>query len=155
YNVGSRLAYCFLVVRIIQRYLEVRSPGPAGGAGLCLPAAERGFSSFASRRDRPPTRPTTATAGKRGGSMSDRDDHRVVYVSHPASGLARSNFPMTCHVSGSEIVRTLPFHVPDDVRLYEIRTSTRGSFTRPRKEVQMPLAIAAKRRVHTSTRVKY
>ncbi|HEX6213631.1 MAG TPA: molybdopterin-dependent oxidoreductase, partial [Vicinamibacterales bacterium] len=86
--------------------------------------------------------------------MSDHDDHRVVYVSHPASGLARSNFPMTCHVSGSEIVRTLPFHVPDDVRLYEIKTS-RGVFTRPRKEVQMPLAIAAKRRVHASTRVKY
>ncbi|MGE3156875.1 MAG: molybdopterin-dependent oxidoreductase [Xanthobacteraceae bacterium] len=86
--------------------------------------------------------------------MSDRDDHRVVYVSHPASGLARSNFPMTCHVSGSEIVRTLPFYVPDDVRLYEIKTS-RGVFTRPRKEVQMPLAVAAKRRVHAPTRVKY
>ena len=87
--------------------------------------------------------------------MSDRDDHRVVYVSHPASGLARSNFPMTCHVSGAEIVRTVPFHVPEDVRLYEIKTTSRGTFTRPRKEVQMPLAIAAKRRVHTSTRVRY
>jgi trimethylamine-N-oxide reductase (cytochrome c) len=59
-----------------------------------------------------------------------------------------------CHVAGAEIVRSLPFYIPEDVRLYEIKTS-RGVFTRPRKEVQMPLAFAAKRRVHSATRVKY
>ena len=86
--------------------------------------------------------------------MSDHQDRRVVYVSHPGSGLARSNFPLACHVEGSRIVRSVPFHIPDDVRLYEIKTS-RGDFTRPRKEVQMALAFAAKRRVHSATRVKY
>jgi trimethylamine-N-oxide reductase (cytochrome c) len=68
--------------------------------------------------------------------------------------LARSNFPLACHVEGSRIVRSVPFHIPEDVRLYEIKTS-RGDFTRPRKEVQMALAFAAKRRVHSATRVKY
>ena len=86
--------------------------------------------------------------------MSDRQEHRVVYVSHPASGLARSNFPLVCHVAGSKILRSLPFYIPDDVRLYEIKTS-RGVFTRPRKDVQMPLAYAWKQRVHCDTRVRY
>lgn len=86
--------------------------------------------------------------------MSDHQQQRIVYVSHPASGLARSNFPLVCHVEGSRIVRSLPYHIPDDVRLYEIRTS-RGVFTRPRKDVQMPLAYAWKQRVHAATRVRY
>lgn len=86
--------------------------------------------------------------------MSDQQEHKVVYVSHPGSGLARSNFPLECHVHGSKIVRSLPFYIPEDVRLYEIKTS-RGDFTRPKKEVQMPLAFAAKQRVHSDTRVKY
>ncbi|MBI4292002.1 MAG: molybdopterin-dependent oxidoreductase [Betaproteobacteria bacterium] len=86
--------------------------------------------------------------------MSEQRDHRVVYVSHPASGLARSNFPLVCHVEGSRIVRSLPFRIPEDVRLYEINTS-RGVFTRPRKEVQMPLAYAWKQRIDCGTRVKY
>ena len=86
--------------------------------------------------------------------MSEERETKVVYVSHPGSGLARSNFPLACHVKDSKIVRSLPFYMPDDVRLYEIKTS-RGSFKRPRKEVQMALAFAAKRRVHSETRVKY
>ena len=86
--------------------------------------------------------------------MAERPEHRVVYVSHPGSGLARSNFPLVCHVAGSRIVRSLPFQIPDDVRLYEIKTS-RGTYTRPRKDVQMPLAYAWKRRIHSATRVKY
>ncbi|MBI2320285.1 MAG: molybdopterin-dependent oxidoreductase, partial [Betaproteobacteria bacterium] len=51
-------------------------------------------------------------------------------------------------------MRSLPFTIPEDVRLYEINTS-RGVFTRPRKEVQMPLAYAWKRRIDCGTRVKY
>lgn len=86
--------------------------------------------------------------------MSDHRAHRVVYVSHPGSGLARSNFPLVCHVVGSRIVRSLPFQIPDAVRLYEIKTS-RGVYTRPRKDVQMPLAYAWKQRVHAATRVTY
>jgi hypothetical protein len=86
--------------------------------------------------------------------MSDQQKHRVVYVSHPGSGLARSNFPMVCHLDGAKIVRSLPFHIPDDVRLYEIKTS-RGVYKRPRKDVQMPLAYAWKQRVHSATRVRY
>ena len=86
--------------------------------------------------------------------MPDDQESRVVYVSHPASGLARSNLPLVCHVAGSRIIRSLPFHIPEDVRLYEIRTS-RGVFTRSRKDVQMPLAYAWKQRVHSATRVRY
>lgn len=86
--------------------------------------------------------------------MSDQREHRVVYVSHPGSGLARSNFPLVCHVANSKIVRSLPYHIPEDVRLYEIRTS-RGVFARSRKDVQMPLAYAWKQRVNCETRVKY
>ena len=50
--------------------------------------------------------------------MSGNQDHKVVYVSHPASGLARSNFPRETHVSGDKIVRSLPFHIQEDVRIY-------------------------------------
>ncbi len=87
--------------------------------------------------------------------MTKNPDRRIVYVSHPASGLARSNFPLECHVEDGKIVRSLPFYIPDDVRLYEIETTKRGRYSRPRKEVQMPLAFAAKQRVHANTRVKY
>ena len=87
--------------------------------------------------------------------MTEKSSPRKVYVSHPGSGLARSNFPLECHVEDGKIVRSLPFHIPDDVRLYEIETTDRGSYSRPRKEVQMPLAFAAKQRVHADTRVKY
>ena len=80
--------------------------------------------------------------------------HRVVYVAHPSSGLGRSNFPIECHVVDNKIVRCLPIRVPESVRLYEIRTS-RGTFTRPRKEVQMPLAYSWKRRIHCADRVAY
>lgn len=87
--------------------------------------------------------------------MNGNSNHQVVYVSHPGSGLARSNFPLECHVENGKILRSLPFYIPDDVRLYNINTTKRGSFTRPRKEVQMPLAFAAKQRVYSNTRVKY
>ena len=87
--------------------------------------------------------------------MSDQKQQRTVYVSHPASGLARSNFPVVWQIDGSRIVRGTPFYIPEDVRLYEIKTSSRGTFRRPRKEVQMPLAYAWKQRVHSDTRVRY
>ena len=87
--------------------------------------------------------------------MTDNPTHRKVYVSHPGSGLARSNFPLECHVENGKIIRSLPFHIPEDVQLYEIETTKRGNYSRPRKEVQMPLAFAAKQRVHANTRVKF
>ncbi len=86
--------------------------------------------------------------------MGTNSGRKVVYVAHPGSGLARSNFPLECHVEDGKIVRSLPFYIPEDVRLYEIKTS-RGTFSRPRKEVQMPLAFAAKQRVHSDARVRY
>ena len=86
--------------------------------------------------------------------MSELQDRRRVFVSHPASGLARSNFPLVCDVAGSKIVRSLPYYIPEDVRLYEIKTS-RGVFKRTRKDVQMPLAYAWKQRVHSEARVRY
>ena len=42
------------------------------------------------------------------------EEVRVVYVAHPASGLARSNFPMVCHVQGDRILRTLPIQQVQD-----------------------------------------
>lgn len=96
-----------------------------------------------------------AERGKEGvAEMSKGQEPRIVYVAHPASGLARSNFPIVCHVENGRIARCLPFRIPDDVRLYEIETS-RGVFTRPRKEVQMPLAYAWKRRVDSHDRVRF
>ncbi len=86
--------------------------------------------------------------------MRERNHDRVVYIAHPASGLARSNFPLVCHVEGGKVTRCLPFHIPENVRLYEIKTS-RGNFSRTRKEVQMPLAYAWKRRIDTVNRVRY
>ena len=79
---------------------------------------------------------------------------RVVYIAHPASGLARSNFPLKCHVKDNKIVKCLPFYIPEDVKLYTIKTS-RGNFSRPRKDVQMPLAYSWKRRIDTEERVRY
>jgi anaerobic selenocysteine-containing dehydrogenase len=87
--------------------------------------------------------------------MAESKGKKQFFVSHPASGLARSNFPMITEVEDGKIKRSLPFHVPEDVRLYEIRTTKRGTFSRPRKEVQMPLAMAHKKRVHSDTRVRY
>lgn len=86
--------------------------------------------------------------------MTDQEANKIVYVSHPASGLARSNFPLVCEVADSKIARSLPYYIPEDVRLYEIKTS-RGVFKRRRKDVQMPLAYAWKQRVHADTRVRY
>lgn len=81
-------------------------------------------------------------------------ERRTVFVSHPAAGLGRSTFPIVCEVVDGRIGRCLPFYIPDDVRLYEIRTR-HGSFTRPRKEVQMPLAYAWKQRVESPSRIRY
>ena len=86
--------------------------------------------------------------------MAETKQKKSFYVSHPASGLARSNFPLITEVEDGKILRSLPFYIPEDTRLYEIKTS-RGTFMRPRKEVQMPLAMAHKRRVHSDTRVRY
>lgn len=86
--------------------------------------------------------------------MADNKSKKTFYVSHPASGLARSNFPLITEVEDGQVRRSLPFYIPEETRLYEIKTS-RGTFRRPRKEVQMPLAMAHKRRVHSNTRVRY
>jgi anaerobic selenocysteine-containing dehydrogenase len=87
--------------------------------------------------------------------MAESKGKKSFFVSHPASGLARSNFPLITEVEDGKIMRSLPYYVPDDVRLYEIPTTSRGTFTRRRKEVQMPLAMAHKKRVHSDTRVRY
>lgn len=85
--------------------------------------------------------------------MAEAPKTRTVYVSHPASGLARSNFPLAVETDGEKILRSRPFFIPQDVRRYEIKTTNRGSYSRPLKEVQMPLAFAWKQRVHSETRV--
>lgn len=87
--------------------------------------------------------------------MAGSKEKKSFYISHPASGLARSNFPMNVEVEDGKILRSLPFYIPDETRLYEIKTSSRGTFKRPRKEVQMPLAIAAKKRVHSAERIRF
>jgi trimethylamine-N-oxide reductase (cytochrome c) len=86
--------------------------------------------------------------------MAEAGGRRTVYVSHPASGLARSNFPLACEVAEGRILRSRPFFLPEDLRRYEIRTTARGSFQRGRKEVQMPLAFAWRQRVHAESRLR-
>ena len=86
--------------------------------------------------------------------MQNGSGEKIVYIAHPGSGLARSNFPLKCVVKDNRIVRCLPFYIPDEVKLYTIKTS-RGEFKRPRKDVQMPLAYAWKRRIDTDDRLRY
>ncbi|MEM2465318.1 MAG: molybdopterin-dependent oxidoreductase [Candidatus Bathyarchaeia archaeon] len=69
-------------------------------------------------------------------------------------GFGFSTPPMEVHVRNSRIVRILPCHLPEDFRVWEIRTD-RGVFTRPRKSVPHPHMLAYKSRVYTPTRVKY
>lgn len=61
---------------------------------------------------------------------------------------------MEVHVRNGKIVRILPFHFPDSVRLYEIKTS-RGVFTRPRKHTPWTYMLAYKKKAFSPSRVKY
>jgi trimethylamine-N-oxide reductase (cytochrome c) len=83
-----------------------------------------------------------------------KDGIRVEYLPSGLGGFCYSPPPMEVHVKGNRIIRVLPCHIPDDVRLWEIKTD-RGIFTRPRKAVPHPHMLAYKNRVYAPTRVKY
>jgi anaerobic selenocysteine-containing dehydrogenase len=86
--------------------------------------------------------------------LEKNSPENVCYVSGGLCGHSRSGSPMEVHVKDGKIVRILPFSIPDDVRLYQIRTS-RGSFTRPRKAVPAAYMLAYKKRVESPNRLKY
>ncbi|MEM2384774.1 MAG: hypothetical protein QXI48_07050 [Candidatus Bathyarchaeia archaeon] len=66
-------------------------------------------------------------------------------------GFGFSTPPMEVHVKGNRIIRILPCHLPEDLKIWEIKTD-RGVFTRPRKSVPHPHMLAYKNRVYTPTR---
>ena len=66
--------------------------------------------------------------------MSGNQDHKLSMSRSRPAVWHGPNFPGETHVSGDKIVRSLPFRIQEDVRLYEIKTTSRGSYTRPRRE---------------------
>ncbi|MEM2836799.1 MAG: molybdopterin-dependent oxidoreductase, partial [Candidatus Bathyarchaeia archaeon] len=82
------------------------------------------------------------------------EDFRVEYLPSTLCGFGFSTPPMEVHVKGNRIIRILPCHLPEDLKIWEIKTD-RGVFTRPRKSVPHPHMLAYKNRVYTPTRVKY
>lgn len=79
---------------------------------------------------------------------------KKVYVSSGLSGVSGSALPLEVHVRNGRIVRVTPFHFPENVKLYEIKTD-RGVFTRPKKHVPAAFMLAYKERLHSPNRVKY
>jgi anaerobic selenocysteine-containing dehydrogenase len=85
---------------------------------------------------------------------SEESGVRVCYVPGGLCGHSRSGPPMEVHVKDGRIVRVLPFRIPDEVRLYRIRTS-RGEFTRPRRAVPAAYVLAWRKRVESPSRLRY
>ncbi|MEM2104028.1 MAG: molybdopterin-dependent oxidoreductase [Candidatus Bathyarchaeia archaeon] len=79
---------------------------------------------------------------------------KINYLSSCLCGVSGSSLPMEAHVRNGKIVRVLPFHIPENVRLYEIKTD-RGVFTRPRKHVPWTYMLAFKKRAFSPNRVMY
>ncbi|MEM2273157.1 MAG: molybdopterin-dependent oxidoreductase [Candidatus Bathyarchaeia archaeon] len=80
---------------------------------------------------------------------------KIVYVSSGFCGVAGSALPIEVHVRNNKIVRCLPSIIPENVNVYEIRTS-RGVFTRPnRKCVPWTPSFAHRKRLNSRTRVLY
>ncbi|MEM2103513.1 MAG: molybdopterin-dependent oxidoreductase [Candidatus Bathyarchaeia archaeon] len=82
------------------------------------------------------------------------NDVRVEYLPSGLGGFGYSPPPMEVHLKGNKILRIMPCHFPEDVRVWEIKTG-RGVFTRPSKAVPHPQMLAYKNRVFSPTRVKY
>ena len=87
--------------------------------------------------------------------MAEKQAEKIVYVSHPASGLARSNFPLETHISGDRIFAVAAVSYSRRYTALRDKNDEPGYVYPPRKEVQMPLAIAHKQRVHSENRVRY
>ena len=81
-------------------------------------------------------------------------DERIEYLPSGLCGFAVSPLPMEVHVKDNKIVRITPLHIPDEVRLYEIKTK-RGTFTRPRKHTPHAFMLAYKKRIYSPNRVRY
>ncbi|MEM1783974.1 MAG: hypothetical protein QW800_05975, partial [Candidatus Bathyarchaeia archaeon] len=59
-----------------------------------------------------------------------KDGFRVEYLPSTLCGFGVSTPPMEVHVKGNRIIRILPCHLPEDLKIWEIKTD-RGVFTRP------------------------
>ncbi|BBE42026.1 molybdopterin-dependent oxidoreductase [Conexivisphaera calida] len=79
---------------------------------------------------------------------------RYCYIASSLCGFTLASLPVVAQCEGDRIVRVLPFHIPEDVRLYRIRTR-RGAFTRPRRAPASWHMFAWRQRVHSPTRVRY
>jgi trimethylamine-N-oxide reductase (cytochrome c) len=82
------------------------------------------------------------------------EELKVGYYPAGLSGYVQSPPPLEVHFKDNKIIRILPFHCPEDIRIWEIKTA-RGVFTRPRKAVPHPHMLAYKNRVYSPNRVKY
>jgi len=85
---------------------------------------------------------------------NSKDEVRVEYLPSTLCGFGYSSPPMEVHVKNGRIIRILPCHLPENFRIWEIKTS-RGTFTRPKKSVPYSHMLAYKCRVYAPTRVKY
>jgi len=79
---------------------------------------------------------------------------KMNYISAGLCGVSGSSLPSEVHVRNGKIIRILPFHFPENVRLYEIKTD-KGVFTRPRKHVPWTYMLAFKKRAFSPNRVMY
>lgn len=81
-----------------------------------------------------------------------------IKVSYLASSLnghgILADFPMVVHAKDNKIIRQLPFYIPEEVRVWKIKTS-RGAFERPRKAPNYPVMFTWRQRVYSPTRVRY
>ncbi|MEM2613472.1 MAG: molybdopterin-dependent oxidoreductase [Nitrososphaerota archaeon] len=82
------------------------------------------------------------------------NEERIEYLPGALCGFAVSSLPMEVHVRNKKIVRITPLHIPENVKLYEIKTK-RGTFTRPRKHTPHAYMLAWKKRIYSPNRVKY
>ncbi|MEM1586798.1 MAG: molybdopterin-dependent oxidoreductase [Candidatus Bathyarchaeia archaeon] len=84
----------------------------------------------------------------------NREKPKVAYYPAGICGYLNSPPPLEVHLMDGKIIRIMPFHCPENVRIWEIKTE-RGVFTRPRKAVPHPHMLAYKKRIYSPTRVKY
>ncbi|MGC9189997.1 MAG: molybdopterin-dependent oxidoreductase, partial [Conexivisphaera sp.] len=81
---------------------------------------------------------------------------KVSYVSVSLNGHSvLAEFPLVVYSKDNRIIRQLPFYIPENVRRWRIKTSSRGTFERPRKASSYPVSFAWRQRVYSPTRVRY
>ncbi len=81
---------------------------------------------------------------------------KVSYVSVSLNGHSvLAEFPLVVYSKDNKIIRQVPFYIPENVRRWKIKTTSRGTFERPRKAPSYPVSFAWRQRVFSPTRVRY